>query len=92
MNKNNKTDKKMPLQKECILVNRFGSIEAQIVDVSIMGLGVKTDKTLPFKSGSGLDVFISGMPKFPQAKLMWTKKDSNNTTRLGLNFSTSVID
>jgi len=89
MNQNNRTDKRinhrMGTQEKCILSNRSDSIETQTVDMSIMGLGVKTDRTLPFKNGCELTVFNSGM-ELPQAKLMWTKKDFNNTTRLGLKF------
>jgi hypothetical protein len=47
-----------------------------------MGLGVKTDRTLPFKNGCELGVFIPSMDNPSQAKLMWTKKDFNNTARL----------
>ena len=85
MNRNNRTDKRIPLRKKCILGNRFGLIETQTVDVSKMGLGVKTDRTLPFKNDCELTVFILSM-KLPQAKLMWTKKDFNNATKLGLKF------
>ena len=46
-----RTDKRIPLQKECILLNQLGSIETQTVDISKMGLGVKTDRTMPFKNG-----------------------------------------
>jgi hypothetical protein len=85
---NNRTDKRLPFQRKCIMGNRVGLIETKTVDMSKMGLGVKTDKTLPFKDGCELTVFILSMD-LPQAKLMWTKKDLNNTTRLGLKFSTS---
>jgi hypothetical protein len=88
---NNRTDKRLPLQKECILGNQFGLIETQTVDMSKMGLGVKADRTLPFKNGCELTIFISGM-NLPQAKLMWTKKDFNNTTRLGLKFQLPFPD
>ena len=91
MNQNNRTDKRIPLQKECILGDQFSWIETQTIDVSKNGIGVKTDKTLPFKNGCELTVFILSM-ELPQAKLMWTKKDFNNTTKLGLKFSTSRID
>ena len=85
MNQNNRTNKRIPLQKECIMGNRFGLIETQTVDMSKIGLGAKTDRTLPFKNGCELTIFILSM-NLPQAKLMWTKKDSNNTTKLGLKF------
>jgi hypothetical protein len=88
MNQNNRTDKRLRLQKECILVNELGLIETQTVDVSKMGLGLKTDSTLPFtfKNGCELGVLIPSMDNLPPAKLMWTMKDFNNTTRLGLEF------
>ncbi len=73
------------IQEKCILSNQSESIETQTINISIMGLGVKTDKALPFKNGCDLAVVNSGM-ELPQAKLIWTKKDSNNTTRLGLKF------
>ncbi len=85
MNQNNRTEKRMPLQKECIAVSRFCFIEMKIVDKSKMGLGLKTDKELPFKIGCTIDTLISDM-ELPQAKLVWTKKDFNNITRLGLKF------
>ncbi len=91
MNKNNRTDKRLPLQKKCILLNQFGLLETQTVDISKMGLGVKTDSTLPFKNGCELTVFLPSLDNFPPAKLMWTKEDFNNTTKLGLKFSTSII-
>ncbi len=85
-------DERIPFQKECILVNQFGLIETQTVDRSKIGLGVKTNSTLPleFKNGCELAVFIQG-EDLPPAELMWTKKD-NNMTRLGLKFSTSILD
>ncbi len=86
MNQNNRTDKRKPWQKECLLVNEFGLIETQTVDRSKMGLGVKTDRKLPFKKGCELAVVIPSMDKSSLAELMWTKKDFNNTTRLGLKF------
>ncbi len=89
---NRRTEIRLPLQKECLLVNHSESIEAQVVDMSIMGIGVKTDRTLPFnfKNGCKLTISIPGM-ELPQVELMWTKKDVSNTTRLGLNFSASII-
>jgi len=97
MNQNNRTDKRfnhrMDIPGECILANQSDSIETQTVDISLMGLGIKTDSTLPFKfkNGCELTVFISGK-EFPLAELMWTKKDFNNTNRLGLKFTSSIID
>ncbi len=86
MNQYNRTEERLPLQKECILANRSGSIETQTVDMSKMGLGVKTDGTLPFKIGCELAVVIPSMDITFLAELMWTKKDINNTTRLGFKF------
>ena len=86
MNQNYRADKRLPLQKECILVNQVGLLETQTVDISKMGLGVKTDSPLPFKNGCELGVLIPSMGNLPHVKLMWTKKDFNNTTRLGLKF------
>ena len=82
-----RTDKRMPLEKECTLFNQSGIIKAQTVEMSKMGLQVKTESTLPFnfKNGCKLTISIPGM-ELPQAKLMWTKKDFDNTTRLGLKF------
>ncbi len=73
------------IQEKCILSNQSESIETQTIDISIMGLGVKTDKTLPFKNGCKLTVLTSDV-EFTQVELMWTKKDSNNKTILGLKF------
>ena len=84
MNQNNRTEERIPWQKECILFNGFGLIATQTVNMSKIGLGVKTDKTLPFKNGCELTVYIP-FQNFSRAKLMWTKED-NNTTRLGLKF------
>jgi len=89
MNQNNRVEERLPSQKKCLLVNELGHIEAQTVDMSKMGLRVKTDSTLPFKFKNGgceLAVFIQSMGDLPQAKIMWVKKDFNNTTRLGLKF------
>ena len=87
MNQNNRIYIRLPWQKECILINQFGLIETQTVDRSKIGLGVKTNSTLPLKFNIGCDlgVFILSFV-LPQAKLMWKKKDFNNTTRLGLKF------
>jgi len=89
MNQNNRADKRINhrtgTQEKCILANCSVSIETKTVDMSIMGLGVKTDITLPFKNGCELIVFKSGM-ELPPAILIWTKKAFNNTTRLGLKF------
>ena len=84
MNQNNRANKRLPWQKECILFNGFGVIATQTVEMSKIGLGVKTDKPLPFKNGCELKVYIP-FQKFSCAKLMWTK-NGNNTTRLGLKF------
>jgi hypothetical protein len=56
--------------------------------MSKTGLGVKTDKKLPIKLKNGCELmaFIQSMNKVYHAKLMWTKKDLNNRTRLGLKF------
>ncbi len=91
MNQTNRTDKRLPLQKKCILLNQFGCIELQTVDISKMGLGVKTCETLPFKNGCELTVFLPSLDNFPPAKLIWSKKDYKNTIKLGLNFSASII-
>ena len=74
----------MGIQKICVLANGSDAIETQTIDLSLMGLGVKTDETLPFKNGCKLEVYIPSMSKTSRSKLMWTKKDFNNTTRLGL--------
>ena len=93
MNQNNRTDKRVSWQKKCILVTHFGMIGAQTVDISKLGLGIKTDRTLPLKfiNGCELGVFIPNQ-KLSQTKLMWTKKDFKNTTRLGLKFQRPFPD
>ena len=85
MNQNNRTEDRRSLQKECVLANQFDLIKAETVDISKAGLGVKTDRTFQFENGCELAVSIPSIG-FPKAKLMWTKKDFNNTTRLGLKF------
>jgi len=96
MNQNKRTDKRidhrMGTQEKCIIGNQFSWIETQTIDISKNGIGVKTSKTLPlkFKNGCELPVVIPNM-ELPPAKIMWTKKDIDNTTRLGLKFSTSII-
>ncbi len=93
MNSKNWASKRMSLPNECILVHQFGLVEAQIDDISLMKLGVKTDNILPFslKNGCKLDVFISGV-EFPQAELLWAERGINNMTKLRLKFSTSIIN
>ncbi len=88
MNLNYRIEERLPSQHECILGNSFGLIETQTIDMSKIGLGVKIDRTLPFKlkNGCELMVFIQSMGMLYQAKLMWTKKDFNNIARLGLKF------
>ena len=85
MNKNNRTEKRKSWRKECLLVNELGLVETQTVDRSKMGLGLKADRTLPFKIGCELEVFIPSMDNFHHAKIMWTKKDFDST-RVGLKF------
>ena len=96
MNQCRRKYKRVSFKKKCLLGNRFDLIEAQTVEISLTGLGVKTDSTFPFKfiKGCELTVLIPGMEimDLPQAEIMWTKKDINNTTRLGLKFSTSILD
>ncbi len=88
-----RTDKRILLQKECLLVNRSGSIEAQTVNMSKMGMVVKIDRILPFKIGSELTVSFPSMGNhLAKAKSIWTKKDSNNTTTLGLKFQLPFPD
>ena len=81
----------MGIKEKCILADSSFSIEAQTVDISKMGLGVKTDGTLPFKIGCELAVFIPRMGKSSRAKLVWTKKDFNNISSLGLKLFTCII-
>ncbi len=76
-------DERKSFQKECILSDKFNLIKTQTVDISKIGLGVETNKTVPFNNGSKLTVFIPNVRDFVQAKLIWTKKDvENNATRL----------
>jgi len=84
---NNRTKERLPLQKKCALVDSLGYIETQTIDMSKIGLGVKTDKKLPIKLkiGCELMVFIESMDKLYMAELIWAKKDFNKTTRFGLN-------
>ena len=74
-------------KKECTLFNQSGRIKAQTVEMSKMGLQVKTDSPLPFnfKNGCKMTISIPGM-ELPQAELIWTRKGFNNATRLGLKF------
>lgn len=76
-------------QKECLLSNGFNLLEAQTVDISKMGLCAETNKTMPYKNGSELSIFIPYLRNFGWGKLVWTKKNSNNTTRLGFKISTN---
>lgn len=93
MIKNKRTEERLPLQKECTLVNPSGSIDAETVGMSKMGIGVKTDRTLPFEIGSELTVVVPSMGNhLAKAKLIWAKKDFNNTTRLGLKFQLPFPD
>lgn len=87
----NRIDERKPFQKECILANQFGLIKTLSIDFSKIGLGVGTNKTVPFKNGCVLAIFIPSMDKLFQAKLIWTKKDvENNATRLGLKLSSGL--
>ena len=74
-------------KKECALFNQSGIIKAQTVEMSKMGLQVKTGSTLPFnfKNGCKLTISIPDM-ELPQAELIWTMKAINNINRLGLKF------
>ncbi len=86
-------DHRKSIEKDCTLGNRSDSIEAQTVDMSIRGLGIKTDRTLPFKIGDELDVCVSDQRNYSgKAKVMWIRKVFNNVTRLGLKLYTSIID
>ena len=83
----------MGLKRNCTLANCSGPIEAQMVDISIIGLGVETDSTLPFKIGDELTVCVPDLRNYSsKAKLIYTKKEFNNITRLGLKLYTSIID
>ena len=81
-----RTEERLSLQKRCILEDQHGWIGTHTIDISKIGLGVKTDNTLPLrlKNGCELSVLIEST-KLPPAKIMWTKKD-NKTTSLGLKF------
>ena len=86
MNQNNRAEYRLSIHYECILVNPYGLIETQSIDMSIIGLGVETDRTLPYiKNGCVLAAFVERLG-FYEVKLIWTKKDFKNTTRLGLKF------
>ena len=96
MNQMNRTDirinHRMGVQGNCILSNSSDAIETQTVDMSMWELVVKTDRTLPYKIGYELDVIIPTMGNHPtKAKLIWTKKDFNNETSVGLKLYTSII-
>ncbi len=76
---------RMGKYEKCFISDKFNSIEAHTVDISEIGLGVETNKTVSFKNGCELAVSIPSMNKLFQVKLIWTKKDvENNATRLGL--------
>ena len=77
----------MGIEIKCILSNRSDSFETQIVNMSTIGLGVKTDSTLPFKIGDELTVRVRDLRNYSsKAKLIYTKKEFNNIPRLGLKF------
>ncbi len=88
----------MGLMRDCTLANRSESleaqselIEAQIVDISIIGLGVEIVSALPFKIGDELTVSVPDLRNyFSKAKLIYIEKDFDNTTRLGLKLYTSL--
>ena len=92
MSQNNRTDTRLPLQKECTLGNQSSWVETQTIDISENGIRVTTDRTLPFKKGCELTVLMPSLDNLPQAKLVWIKKDFNNTTRLGLKFQLPFPD
>ena len=82
---NGRIDQRMAIKIDCILANRSGSIKAQTIDVSVMGLGIVTDSTLPFKMGDELTARVPILSNYSSmAKVIWTKKNFNNITRLGL--------
>ena len=91
MNQNNRAYKRLPFQQDCLLSNRFGKTKGKTVDVSRMGLGVKTDNTWPFGYNScKLTIFIPSKNRTFLTELMWIRKYLN-TLQLGLKLSTSLI-
>ncbi len=96
MNKNNRSDvridQRMGIKVDCTLVNHSGSIRAQTINVSIMGLGIETDGTTPFRIGDELTACVPDLPYFSsKVKLIWTKKNFNNKTRLGLKLFSDLL-
>ena len=84
---NERTTKRLPWQKECILFNQSGLIKTETVDISLKGLGVKTESALPvnFINGCKLTALVSGV-EFTETEIIWTNKKSNYTTGIGLKF------
>ncbi len=91
---NKRTYTRHPYQIECILSNGFGDIKSQTVDVSILGLGVLVNGTIPFENGDILKVYISvySMDQHSQAEVRWINKEVNsNSSRVGLKLFSTLI-
>ncbi len=82
-----------PFQQECLLSNGLGDIKSRIVNVSKMGVGVWVNEIIPLKIGDNLFIKPESLQDQFLAHIRWIKKDvCRNTSRLGLQLSTSIIE
>ena len=86
---NKRTHDRLPFQKECVLLNRFGSIKEvtkrKTVNVSEMGAELRMDKIFPYKKGDKLRIYNMDSRNYSQAQVQWAKKNfNNNVTSVGL--------
>ncbi len=86
-----RTTSRQPFQKECILINHFGSIKAQTVDISKWGMGVLVSGQMPIEKDGILFVDIKSLNYSSHAEVCWTKKD-NDSTRVGLFLLNSLAE
>lgn len=89
---NKRADYRLPIDKECFLLNDFFDIKSQTIDASKMGAGVLVaDITTPFAEGDKVVVHIKSLRHISWAKVSWIQEDiKNNSTRIGLKLHTTL--
>ncbi len=88
-----RTNARRHFQQECFLSNGLGDIKSRIVNVSKMGVGVWVNEIISLKKGHNLFIKAEHFQDQFLAQVRWIKKNVNsNTSRLGLQLSTGIIE
>ncbi|MFQ5736706.1 MAG: PilZ domain-containing protein [Thermodesulfobacteriota bacterium] len=80
-------EERSEIRKGCVIIKGSLRLEAEVVDISHRGVGVKIDSTAPLHANETIHITIQDLEIDADARVVWVKAREGYVTQTGLRFN-----